>query len=55
MQPRKPGQPHRKWKAAAKKRLQKPPKCLECGVNRADPPSRLCPGCEAYREHKGAT
>lgn len=27
--------------------------CKECGVNSADPPSRICPGCEAYREHTG--
>jgi ribosomal protein L32 len=27
-------------------------KCEECGKNYADPPSRLCPGCEAYREHQ---
>lgn len=26
-------------------------KCIECGTNLADPPSLLCPGCEAYREH----
>ena len=30
-----------------------PPLCDECGVNRADPPSNVCPGCEAYREHTG--
>lgn len=24
--------------------------CEECG-NYADPPSRLCPGCEAYQAH----
>ncbi len=28
-----------------------PPRCEECHVNYSDPPSRLCPGCEAYREH----
>jgi rubrerythrin len=27
-------------------------KCEECGVNCADPPSRLCPGCEAYQSHQ---
>jgi hypothetical protein len=27
-------------------------RCIECGTNYADPPSRLCPGCEAYREHQ---
>jgi hypothetical protein len=26
-------------------------RCVECGIYLADPPSRLCPGCEAYREH----
>lgn len=25
--------------------------CSECGKNPADLPSRLCTGCEAYREH----
>ena len=28
--------------------------CVECGVNQADPPSHLCPGCEAYQAHTGA-
>ena len=28
-----------------------PPKCTDCGINPSDPPSELCPGCEAYREH----
>jgi hypothetical protein len=27
-------------------------RCIECGTNFADPPSRLCPGCEAYWEHQ---
>lgn len=27
--------------------------CEDCGKLPADPPSRLCPGCEAYREHTG--
>lgn len=26
-------------------------KCAECGTHWADPPSTLCPGCEAYRDH----
>lgn len=30
------------------------PWCDDCGVNRADPPSNLCPGCQAYREHTRA-
>jgi hypothetical protein len=25
--------------------------CEGCGVNYADPPSKLCPGCQAYQEH----
>lgn len=28
-----------------------PPLCEDCGEFYADPPSKLCPGCEAYREH----
>jgi hypothetical protein len=27
-------------------------RCADCGLHYADPPSRLCPGCEAYREHQ---
>lgn len=27
-------------------------KCEECGINPADHPSTLCPGCEAYRSHQ---
>ncbi len=30
-----------------------PPLCAECGKYRADPPSPLCPGCEAYQAHLG--
>ena len=29
------------------------PVCEECGVYRADPPSKICVGCQAYREHTG--
>jgi hypothetical protein len=29
-----------------------PPKCMSCGANRSDPPSRLCLGCQAYAEHQ---
>ena len=29
-------------------------RCDDCGKNWADRPSKLCPGCEAYREHTGA-
>lgn len=28
-----------------------PPVCAQCGKFPADPPSLLCPGCEAYQEH----
>ena len=27
-------------------------RCSGCGKHWADPPSDLCPGCEAYREHQ---
>lgn len=33
-----------------KKRIR-PRKCVECGVNLADYPGKLCPGCYAYKEH----
>jgi hypothetical protein len=29
-----------------------PVMCEECGIYPADQPSKLCPGCEAYREHQ---
>jgi hypothetical protein len=32
--------------------IKRPPLCDECGVKRSDPPSRLCPGCQAYQEHQ---
>ncbi len=32
----------------------RPKRCTECGIYRADSPSKLCPGCEAYREDTGA-
>jgi len=25
--------------------------CVDCGIFEADPPSKRCPGCQAYREH----
>ena len=28
--------------------------CEDCHKFTRDPPSHLCPGCEAYREHTGA-
>jgi len=30
-----------------------PPKCSDCGEKYSDPPSKLCPGCQAYRDHTG--
>jgi hypothetical protein len=27
-------------------------RCVDCGVHWADPPSQICPGCEAYQEHR---
>ena len=30
----------------------RPRRCVECGVNYADAPSRQCPGCAAYQEHQ---
>jgi hypothetical protein len=32
----------------------RPRVCEECGQNPADAPSRLCVGCDAYREHTEA-
>lgn len=32
---------------------RRPPLCVGCGEYDADPPSDLCPGCEAYKEHTG--
>ena len=26
--------------------------CVECGLFRSDPPSKLCPGCQTYKEHQ---
>lgn len=34
------------------RQMDKARPCAECGTNWADPPSTLCPGCEAYREHQ---
>jgi len=31
---------------------KRPPVCEGCGKNRSDPPSKLCPGCQAYRDHQ---
>lgn len=32
--------------------LKLPPYCIMCNTNRSDPPSKLCPGCQAYKEHQ---
>ncbi len=37
------------------KRTEKPKPCIECRVNLADPPSKLCPDCQAYKEHLAMT
>ena len=29
-----------------------PPLCEQCGKNPSDPPSKFCPGCDAYLEHQ---
>jgi rubrerythrin len=36
----------------AEMQRRRAPKCEDCGINPADPPSKLCPGCEAFREHQ---
>jgi len=33
-------------------KTKRPKKCEGCGKNYADPPSKLCPGCQAYKEHQ---
>ncbi len=32
---------------------RKLPLCEECFKYYSDPPSKLCPGCQAYKEHTG--
>lgn len=39
--------------AARSPALARAKTCEECGIYLADPPSRICPGCEAYRDHAG--
>ena len=34
-----------------KQQQQQPPICEDCGKYPSDPPSKLCPGCEAYKDH----
>jgi hypothetical protein len=36
----------------SRRRARLPPLCDACGRNRSDPPSKLCPGCEAYMAHQ---
>lgn len=34
-------------------KIKAPAICEECGKGHSDPPSKLCPGCQAYRDHTG--
>jgi hypothetical protein len=34
------------------KATKRPLKCSECGKDHTDPPSKLRPGCQAYKEHQ---
>lgn len=36
------------------RRIKHAKRCIDCLTNWADPPSKLCPGCQAYRDHTGA-
>ena len=40
-----------KQKTSPSKRKPQPKMCEDCGKYSADVPGRLCPGCDAYREH----
>jgi len=42
----------KKVQAAFDGKLSRSPLCEDCGKNRSDPPSKLCPGCQAYCEHQ---
>ena len=47
---------HKRWTAVLARYRKEvglllPAKCAACGIYPADPPSSLCPGCEAYKEH----
>lgn len=45
--------PDRSWfTGATRTKMPLATLCEECERYYADPPSRLCPGCEAYREHQ---
>lgn len=37
---------------AFNKQKRRPVKCEGCETNYADFPSKLCPGCQAYKEHQ---
>lgn len=45
---------HRDWcpVCAQKVVVLKPDLCEECLQYPADPPSKLCTGCQAYKEHQ---
>lgn len=38
--------------AAIREEMARRKRCEGCGVNWADPPSKLCSGCQAYRDHQ---
>lgn len=40
------------YRIPGERKPQRPKKCEECDRYYADPPSKLCPGCQAYREHQ---
>lgn len=39
-------------KRARKEHIKQVHMCESCQQNYADPPSKLCPGCQAYKEHQ---
>ena len=41
-----------KQPAKRRKRMVRAKTCVSCGVYIAEPPSFVCEGCEAYREHQ---
>ena len=42
------------WPACPQDCDGRPGLCKDCGRYPSDPPSKLCPACEAYREHQAA-
>ncbi len=40
------------WRMDLLNRPTYPELCVECEISLADPPSKLCPGCQAYAEHQ---